>query len=246
MFTTRPLWIRAIEGANGEGSAPAEPTGETPEETAGGQEQGNPPAEVEDPNGRGSKQSVLADLARERDKRQALEARLAEFEQAEEERKRSEMTEIERLQADLEASRKAEEDARAEIAKRDLDAERARIAAEFNSSPHTRRYFPVSQAVANVGYLLRTRGGISTSGDRKGGVSISSPHTRRYFRCHYRRRDSERLFSAHAEVFPIEVYAKWGTGALLRTRGGISTAPAARHHRGCSSPHTRRYFQIRI
>ncbi|AJF93896.1 hypothetical protein LJU02_08485 [Corynebacterium pseudotuberculosis] len=66
MFTTRPMWIRAIEGANGQGSAPAEQDGETQEETAGGQEQGKATAEAKDPNGRGSKQAVLADLARER------------------------------------------------------------------------------------------------------------------------------------------------------------------------------------
>lgn len=139
MFMNRPLWIRAIEGTDGNGaaSAPAseqqtgEPTGQA-DEVGQGDQDGTPLAEGEEnPDGRGSKSAVLADLARERDKRQALEAKLAEFEKAEEERKRSEMTEIERLQADLEASRKAEEDARAEIAKRDLDAERARIAAEF-------------------------------------------------------------------------------------------------------------------
>lgn len=131
MFITRPLWIRAIEGANGEGSAPVEPTGEPQKETPGGQEQGKAPAEAEDPNGRGSKQAVLADLARERDKRQELEAKLAEFQKADEERKRAEMSEVERLQADLEAARKAEESARAEIAKRDLEGERSKLAAEF-------------------------------------------------------------------------------------------------------------------
>ena len=54
-----------------------------------------------DPNGRGSKSQVLADLARERDKRQAFEeenvalkARLAEFE-------RAQMTEQEKTAADL-------------------------------------------------------------------------------------------------------------------------------------------------
>lgn len=139
MFMNRPLWVRAVEGADENGAAGAttseqqtgESTGQADEVWQGGQD-GTSPAETEEnPDGRGSKSAVLADLARERDKRQALEARLAEFEQAEEQRKRSEMTEIERLQADLEAARKAEEDARAEIAKRDLDAERARIAAEF-------------------------------------------------------------------------------------------------------------------
>ena len=54
-----------------------------------------------DPNGRGSKTQVLADLAKERDKRQtldkenaALKARLAEFE-------RAQMTEQEKIAADL-------------------------------------------------------------------------------------------------------------------------------------------------
>lgn len=139
MFMNRPLWIRAIEGTDGNGAASApteaqhsgESTGQADDVRQGDQDDAPPAEGEENPDGRGSKSAVLADLARERDKRQALEAKLAEFEQAEQERKRSEMTEIERLQADLEASRKAEEDARAEIAKRDLDAERARIAAEF-------------------------------------------------------------------------------------------------------------------
>lgn len=52
-------------------------------------------AEDEDPKARGSKSQVLKDLARERDRRQAVEKEL-------EERKRAEMTEQERLKADLE------------------------------------------------------------------------------------------------------------------------------------------------
>ncbi|ALA67551.1 DUF4355 domain-containing protein [Corynebacterium lactis] len=141
MFKTRLMWIRAIEGVDENGAAggptDAQQAGEAAEYTTVAEQSGQddtPPAETEEnPDGRGSKSKsvVLADLARERDKRQALEARLAEFEQAKEQRKRSEMTEIERLQADLEVARKVEEDARAEITKRDLDAERARIAAEF-------------------------------------------------------------------------------------------------------------------
>ncbi|ALA66922.1 capsid assembly scaffolding protein Gp46 family protein [Corynebacterium lactis] len=138
MFKNRPMWIRAIEGADENSAAGAPVEASASEDTGaerstgqGGQGDTQPVEDAENPDGLGSKRAVLADLAKERDKRQELEARLAEFEQAEEERKRSEMTEIERLQADLEAARKAEEDARAEIAKRDLDAERARIAAEF-------------------------------------------------------------------------------------------------------------------
>ncbi|MEJ6013281.1 hypothetical protein WG936_05450 [Corynebacterium sp. H127] len=54
--------------------------------------------EDEDPKARGSKQSVLQDLARERDKRQALEAKLAEYE-------REKMTEAQKVQDDLNKAR---------------------------------------------------------------------------------------------------------------------------------------------
>lgn len=95
---------------------------------------GTPGATSEDknPDGRGSKREVLADLAQERDKRQKLEAQLKELQDAEEQRKREKMTELERLQADLEAARQAEEVARAEIAQRDLNEARTQIAQELH------------------------------------------------------------------------------------------------------------------
>lgn len=87
--------------------------------------------EDKNPEGRGSKREVLQDLARERDKRQELEAQLKAFQDAEEERKRSEMTEIERLQEDMEKSQQEKEKLLAELNKRDLEKARSEIALEF-------------------------------------------------------------------------------------------------------------------
>lgn len=86
----------------------------------------------EDPAARGSKESVLADLARERDKRQAAEARLAELEAAEQERQREGMTEAEKAKADLEALRAEHAAAVAKLADIEHDKQRAAIAAELN------------------------------------------------------------------------------------------------------------------
>ena len=75
--------------------------GETTSAATGADADADSDGDGSDPNGRGSKSQVLADLARERDKRQAFEeentalkARLAEFE-------RAQMTEQEKTAADL-------------------------------------------------------------------------------------------------------------------------------------------------
>lgn len=85
----------------------------------------------EDPKGRGSKEAVLADLARERDKRQAAEARLAELEAAEKERQREGMTEAEKAMADLEALRSEHAEAVAKLAAIEHERQRAAVAAEL-------------------------------------------------------------------------------------------------------------------
>lgn len=75
--------------------------GETASATSNADADADSDGDSGDPNGRGSKSQVLADLAKERDKRQAFEeentalrARLAEFE-------RAQMTEQEKTAADL-------------------------------------------------------------------------------------------------------------------------------------------------
>lgn len=91
--------------AEGAASAPQasgrQREGETASATSSNTDDSDSDGDGSDPNGRGSKSQVLADLARERDKRQAFEeenvalkARLAEFE-------RAQMTEQEKTAADL-------------------------------------------------------------------------------------------------------------------------------------------------
>ncbi|BAQ21109.1 hypothetical protein cgR_6047 [Corynebacterium glutamicum R] len=58
--------------------------------------------------------------------------------------------------------------------------------------------------------------------------------------------NAQSLFSAHAEVFPVNVPAAGTVVALLRTRGGISGKGEILIAREFSSPHTRRYFLLRI
>ena len=70
----------------------------------------------------------------------------------------------------------------------------------------------------------------------------SSPHTRRYFHDCGRRHLTGLLFSAHAEVFPLQPLAILTGHDLLRTRGGISRFHPMKHAGRISSPHTRRYF----
>ncbi|BAQ21105.1 hypothetical protein cgR_6043 [Corynebacterium glutamicum R] len=91
--------------------------------------------------------------------------------------------------------------------------------------------------------LLRTRGGISTDSSQLHNLISSSPHTRRYFRAESIAKAEEKLFSAHAEVFPAYRERSLALQALLRTRGGISLNSVGIHQRGTSSPHTRRYFR---
>ena len=92
--------------------------------------------------------------------------------------------------------------------------------------------------------LLRTRGGISSSGlvpDRR---RRSSPHTRRYFLESKPGGTDGLLFSAHAEVFPQLPRLRPAKSSLLRTRGGISISHSEEGVTMSSSPHTRRYFPV--
>ena len=81
---------------------------------------------------------------------------------------------------------------------------------------------------------------------RRARVARSSPHTRRYFTNPATKDLEAVLFSAYAEVFPGIANRKARSLSLLRIRGGISglrcRPPACR----CSSPHTRRYFQVGV
>lgn len=94
---TRFWLLRAIEGAETGGSAPQEAanndnrdtgssndTGDTGDtgSSEGSTEDDQDDGDGEDPQGRGSKRAVLADLARERDKRQALEDELNKLREA--------------------------------------------------------------------------------------------------------------------------------------------------------------------
>ena len=111
--TQLPIDGQSLAGGSStaEGAAPAPQTsgrqreGETASATSNADADADADADSDgdggDPNGRGSKTQVLADLAKERDKRQildkenaALKARLAEFE-------RAQMTEQEKTAADL-------------------------------------------------------------------------------------------------------------------------------------------------
>ncbi len=71
----------------------------------------------------------------------------------------------------------------------------------------------------------------------------SSPRTRRYFLLKALPIALQRLFSAHAEVFPLQASHHNATTPLLRARGGISSGTRNREDRRHSSPRTRRYFQ---
>ena len=56
----------------------------------------------------------------------------------------------------------------------------------------------------------------------EGSSQDSSPHTRRYFQVMKPVEPRRTLFSAHAEVFPIDGHKGFVSITLLRTRGGIS------------------------
>ena len=133
------------------------------------------------------------------------------------------------------------------------------------SSPHTRRYFqrrfptgretrlfsayaevfPGPARPRTVGApLLRIRGGISEAMRGLLPHEVSSPHTRRYFQDCSPAIRSKPLFSAYAEVFPMQEILDRKAWALLRIRGGISANDVDRDFMPTSSPHTRRYFHL--
>ncbi len=139
-------------------------------------------------------------------------------------------------------------------------------AGQNHSSPHKRRYFRLVRrtvlgivlfsAQAEVfpsatwpttlpGTLLRTSGGISSFSASASSRSISSPHKRRYFHSDRHHVYAQALFSAQAEVFPPAGQRVYGELALLRTSGGISTNDYGATWGQASSPHKRRYFQVR-
>lgn len=109
-------WVRMITADDSAAPAGSAPTpAQMPQRSAvapgsADEETAEPPADGEgqdeDPDGRGSKRSVLADLARERDKRQALQAERDELQKQLDEYNRAKMTDQEKLQADLEVERK--------------------------------------------------------------------------------------------------------------------------------------------
>ena len=71
----------------------------------------------------------------------------------------------------------------------------------------------------------------------------SSPRTRRYFLLDQDTPGPWELFSAHAEVFPMNAYTCYQGQPLLRARGGISGWKYSRPSWDNSSPRTRRYFR---
>ena len=118
-----------------------------------------------------------------------------------------------------------------------------------DSSPHTRRYFPLCITLCSPARLfsahaevfpknlrirqqeiplLRTRGGISAPTALSLEKPSSSPHTRRYFPGTLPGDNQDPLFSAHAEVFPYSTIRSSVTPSLLRTRGGISRSAGHR------------------
>lgn len=144
MKKNRP-WLRFIEGPNaGTGSAPstdgAAQSAEGVENAAGAQDTNQPPSddsqsddeeEGENPAARGSKQSVLADLAKERDKRQSVEAQRDELAAKVAAFERAQMTEAEKAAADLKELETKYSDAVAKIAAYERKAALAEISAEF-------------------------------------------------------------------------------------------------------------------
>ena len=121
----------------------------------------------------------------------------------------------------------------------------------------------MKQGATSPKTLLRARGGISLARLVSGATSPSSPRTRRYFHPCAETATAGKLFSAHAEVFPIwsavvapgrlfsahaEVFPSrstlhCSTSTLLRARGGISIDTAQQATPPSSSPRTRRYFR---
>ncbi|SDE07897.1 hypothetical protein SAMN05421878_1026 [Actinobaculum suis] len=99
-----------------------------------------------------------------------------------------------------------------------------------------------AKSLEEAGSLLRTRGGISGAFSAPPANSISSPHARRYFQLPLMPHRNLALFSARAEVFPVNVMHRAACSSLLRTRGGISQEYRYFLGRLASSPHARRYF----
>jgi len=90
-----------------------------------------------------SKQAVLADLAKERDRRQALEARLTEFEALQEEQRKAAMSEQERALEEAVQAARAEE--RGKFAQSRLeDKVRAIAARTFNDADDAVRFLDTS------------------------------------------------------------------------------------------------------
>ncbi|MDU0478383.1 hypothetical protein QVA66_03910 [Staphylococcus chromogenes] len=132
MFVKKSF-LRAVEGAETGGSvAPAAPATDAGQEQAPAapNEAQQPDQENEDPKARGSKDAVLADLARERDRRQAAEAKNKEFEARLKEIERSKMTEAERIEAERQEERQKMLDKIADYDKRFAQMEREKTIAE--------------------------------------------------------------------------------------------------------------------
>jgi hypothetical protein len=103
-----------------------------------------PPAEqTDDFKSEESKSAVLADLAKERDRRQSLEQKLAEFEAAQEEQRKAAMSEQER--ALEEAVTAARQEERSRFAQSRLeDKVRALAARNFNDADDAVRFLDTS------------------------------------------------------------------------------------------------------
>ena len=145
-----------------------------------------------------------------------------------------------------------------------ISVKRVHQGGAYGSSPRTRRYFlrslfllmwlglfsahaevfpSVRVTMADSVALLRARGGISLAISAPVVESPSSPRTRRYFPMFSQGLVNIRLFSAHAEVFPVVGVVAELLQALLRARGGISRVTSKVPSITFSSPRTRRYFQ---
>jgi uncharacterized membrane protein YheB (UPF0754 family) len=103
-----------------------------------------PPAEQPDNfKSEESKQAVLADLAKERDRRQSLEQKLAEFEALQEEQRKAAMSEQERALEEAVAAARTEE--RSKFAQSRLeDKVRALAARNFNDADDAVRFVDTS------------------------------------------------------------------------------------------------------
>jgi hypothetical protein len=90
-----------------------------------------------------SKQAVLADLAKERDRRQSLEQRLAEFEAQQEEQRKAAMTEQERALEEAVNAARAEERSKFSAARLE-DKVRALAARDFADADDAVRFLDTS------------------------------------------------------------------------------------------------------